>query len=110
MVGCLHFDMLALEGGLLNITPSACDGKEETGSVHHAAGGRLGVLWVTRDGAIRRVKNAGTDCWMEDLQVILGRKISVLFKPCASGMIVWFSNGSYFKLFQACVSMANHWI
>ena len=44
VVGCLHFDMLALEGGLLNITSSACDGKEETGSVHRAAGGRLGVL------------------------------------------------------------------
>lgn len=45
---------------------------------------------------------------MEKSQMILGRKVSVLFKHCASGMIVWFSNGSYFKLFQACISVANH--
>lgn len=44
VVSCWLFDMLALEGSLLNITSSAHDGKEETGSLHHDVGGKLGVL------------------------------------------------------------------
>lgn len=57
-VSCLLFDEFALVGGFLNITSSAHDGKEEI-VLYVMLYIRLGVQWLTGDGAIRRLKMQG---------------------------------------------------